>query len=77
LGKVNYGILEAEKGSLTYKRSIYVVKDIKAGEILTTDNIRIIRPGLGLQPKYFDLVIGKKAKVAIKRGTALSFDLLF
>ncbi len=77
LGKVNYGVLEAEKKSANYKRSIYVVKNIEAGEILTTDNIRIIRPGLGLQPKYFDLVIGKKAQVAIKRGTALGFDLLF
>jgi len=77
LGKVHYGILEEEKKSLTYKRSIYVVKDIKAGETLTTENIRIIRPGLGLQPKYFDMVLGKTAKQDLKRGTALSFEMLF
>ncbi len=76
LGKVHYGILEEEKKSLTYKRSIYVVKDIKAGETLSTENIRIIRPGLGLQPKYFDMVLGKTAKQDIKRGTALSFEMI-
>ena len=77
LGKVHYGILEDEKKSLTYKRSIYVVEDIKKGEMLTTKNIRIIRPGLGLQPKFFEMVVGKTAKTNLKRGTALSFDLLF
>jgi N-acetylneuraminate synthase len=77
LGKIHYGIIEEEKKSLTYKRSIYVVKDIKAGEVLTTKNIRIIRPGLGLQPKYFDIVLGKTAKQYLKRGTALSFEMLF
>lgn len=76
LGKVHYGILEEEKKSLTYKRSIYVVKDIKAGEKLTTENIRIIRPGLGLQPKYYDFVLGKTAKQDLKRGTALQLDML-
>jgi pseudaminic acid synthase len=76
LGKVYYGVSEAEKGSLIYKRSIYVVKDIKAGETLTTENIRIIRPGLGLQPKYFDMVLGKTAKQDLKRGMALSFEMI-
>ena len=76
LGKVHYGILEEEKKSLTYKRSIYVVKDIKAGEKLTTENIRIIRPGLGLEPKYFESVLGKAAKQDLKRGMALQLDML-
>ncbi len=76
LGQVHYGILEAEKKSLTYKRSIYVVQDIKAGEKLTSENIRIIRPGLGLQPKYYDFVLGKTAKQDLKRGTALHLDML-
>ncbi|WP_448528255.1 pseudaminic acid synthase [Raineya sp.] len=76
LGQVHYGILEAEKKSLTYKRSIYVVQDIKVGEKLTSENIRIIRPGLGLQPKYYDFVLGKTAKQDLKRGTALHLDML-
>ncbi|PKQ70845.1 pseudaminic acid synthase [Raineya orbicola] len=76
LGQVHYGILEAEKKSLTYKRSIYVVQDIKAGEPLTPENIRIIRPGLGLQPKYYEIVLGKIAKQDLKRGTALHLDML-
>jgi pseudaminic acid synthase len=76
LGKVHYGILEEEQKSLNYKRSIYVVKDIEAGEVLTSENIRIIRPGLGLQPKYFDIVLGKTAKQKLKRGQPLTFDVL-
>lgn len=76
LGMVKYGILEDEKKSKAFKRSIYVIEDIKAGELFTEKNIRIIRPGLGLSPKYFDELIGKKAGRDIIRGTALSFELL-
>ncbi|MCE7995974.1 MAG: pseudaminic acid synthase [Roseivirga sp.] len=76
LGKVTYGILEKEKKSLTFKRSIYVVEDMKAGEVLTEENTRIIRPGLGLAPKYFDTVLGKRVNRDVKRGTALTFDLI-
>ncbi|MCS6796631.1 MAG: pseudaminic acid synthase [Raineya sp.] len=74
LGQVHYGILEEEKKSLTYKRSIYVVQDIKAGEKLTPENIRIIRPGLGLQPKYYEVLLGKTVKKDLKRGTALKWE---
>ncbi len=74
LGEIKYGILDSEKKSLTFKRSIYVVEDIKSGESFTDKNIKIIRPGLGIQPKYFDVFIGKKASKDIKKGTALSFD---
>ncbi|PTS95982.1 pseudaminic acid synthase [Pedobacter sp. HMWF019] len=76
LGKVTYGILEEEKKSLTFKRSIYVVQDMNEGDVFTEENIRIIRPGLGLQPKYFEQLIGKKITKAAKRGTALTFDLI-
>lgn len=76
LGKVQYGIQEAEKSSLRFKRSIYVVKDIKKGDSFTSENVRVIRPGDGLQPKYYDLVIGKEAPKDIKAGTPLSWELV-
>lgn len=74
LGKVFIGVQEAEKKSLQFKRSIYVAKDIKAGETISEDNIRVIRPALGLAPKYYDVVIGKKAKNDLKQGKPLSMD---
>lgn len=76
LGKVKYGILEKEKKSLTFKRSIYVVKDLKKGDELTKENIRIIRPGLGAAPRYFGVFLGKSINKDIPRGTALTFDLI-
>lgn len=75
MGQVNYGVTEAEKKSLVFRRSLYVVEDIKAGEVFTKENIRAIRPGLGLPIKYFDVVLGKTAKRDVKRGTGLSWDL--
>jgi pseudaminic acid synthase len=76
LGKVIYGIMEDEKKSLTFKRSIYIVEDMKAGEEFTMNNIRIIRPGLGIAPKYFETMLGKRVNSNVNRGTALTFDLL-
>lgn len=76
LGKICYGATEAEKKSLVFRRSLYVVRDLKAGDILTTENIRAIRPGLGLSPKYFNQVLGKTAKHDVKRGTALNWEIL-
>jgi pseudaminic acid synthase len=76
LGKVTYGILEDEKKSLTFKRSIYVVEDMKAGDSFNSNNIRIIRPGLGIAPRYFELVLGKSVNKDVKKGTALTFDLI-
>jgi N-acetylneuraminate synthase len=76
LGKVSYGSTEAEKKSIVFRRSLYVVQDIKAGEILTNENVRAIRPGLGLPTKYLPQIIGRLAKLDIKRGTALSWDLI-
>lgn len=76
LGIVRYGILPEEIKSLTFKRSIYVIKDMEEGDVLTPENIRIIRPGLGLSPKYLDVVLGKKVNRRIKRGTALKFELI-
>ena len=76
LGSVNYGATEAEKKSMQFRRSLYIVKDIKAGEIFTKDNVRAIRPGLGLPTKYLNQILGKTAKVSMKKGTAASWDLI-
>ena len=75
LGKISYGATEAEKKSLQYRRSLYAVRDIKAGDILTKDNVRAIRPGLGLATKYLDVVLGKVAKRDIARGVALTWEI--
>jgi pseudaminic acid synthase len=76
LGKVSYGATEAEKKSIVFRRTLYVVQDIKAGEVLTNENVRAIRPGLGLPTKYLDVVLGKKLKQDVKRGTGMHWDLL-
>lgn len=76
LGEVKFDILKDEKSSLRFKRSLYVVKDIKKGEKFTSDNIRVIRPGDGLPPKYYDKIIGKTAKHDLDRATALTWDLI-
>ena len=76
LGKVQHGPTEKEKASLVFRRSLYVVADVKAGEKLTSTNVRAIRPGNGIAPKFYDEVIGKTAKRDIARGTPLSHDLI-
>jgi pseudaminic acid synthase len=74
LGKVSYGATEAENKSFQYRRSLYVVQDVKAGDVLTKDNLRAIRPGLGLPVKYLEIVLGKTVKQDVKRGSALSWE---
>ena len=76
LGSINYELNEIEKGSIKFRRSIYAIQDIKAGELISKSNIKRIRPGYGLPPKYFDDLLGKSAKVDIQRGTAISWDLI-
>jgi len=76
LGVVRYGATEKEKKSLAFRRSLYIVKDLKAGDVLTRENVRAIRPGLGLPPKYLDSVLGKKIKRDALRGTPLTADLV-
>ena len=76
MGQVQYGPTTAEKASIIFRRSLYVVKDIAAGEVLTADNVRAIRPGLGLAPRHYEAVMGKTARVPIKAGTALAWDLI-
>lgn len=76
LGQISYGPTDAEVPSLKHRRSLYIVKDLQAGEQLTRDNVRAIRPGLGLPPKYLDLVLGKRVKQSVGKGTPLSWELL-
>lgn len=72
LGKVNYERTETEKGNVKFRRSLYVVKNIQKGELFTSENIKSIRPGFGMLPKYYYEVLGKKASEDIQRGTPLS-----
>jgi pseudaminic acid synthase len=76
LGKTGFARPQAEKGSMVFRRSIYFVHDLPAGVVIGPEDIRRIRPGMGLAPKYFDEIIGKRLKVAVKRGTATSWNLL-
>jgi pseudaminic acid synthase len=73
LGQVSYGVTEAEEKSIVFRRSLYVVQDLKAGDVLTKQNVRAIRPGLGLPTKYLEVVLGKVMKHDAVRGTALSW----
>jgi len=74
-GTVQYGPTEGEQGNLTFRRSLFAVRDIKAGEQITAENVRSIRPATGLKPKYFRTIIGRKAKHNILFGTPLSMDM--
>ena len=76
LGRVSYGPTEAEKKSIQFRRSLYVVQDIKAGNLLTMDNIRAIRPGFGLPTKNLEIILGKRVRCDVARGTALTWDLI-
>ncbi len=74
IGDVSYGPTEAEKKSLQYRRTLYVVKDLKVGDVLTDDNVRAIRPGLGLPTKYLEHVLGRTVNQDVRRGTALAWE---
>lgn len=76
VGTINYGVNEAEKKSISFKRSLFVVKDIKEGEIFTKDNMRVIRPGTGIAPKFYEDILGRKSRVFIKAGTPISWNIL-
>ncbi len=74
LGKVHYGPTEAEKPSLKFRCSIYIAEDVKAGDVLTKENLRIVRPGYGLPPKYYELLVGRKVNRDVKKGTAVKWN---
>ena len=76
LGDVSFGPSEKEKKSLLFRRSLYIVKDMLAGEVLDENNMRAIRPGSGLSPKYLETILGKRVRSDTKRGTAVDWTLL-
>lgn len=76
LGEVSYGVTEQEKKSLQFRRSLYIVEDMKAGDVITEKNMRSIRPGLGLAPRYYDVLIGKTIRKAIQAGTPVSWNMV-
>ena len=76
LGKVKYGVSNQEESSMVFRRSVFVVEDIKKGEEFTEKNTRVIRPGYGEKPKYITDILGKKAECDLERGTPFSFEQL-
>jgi pseudaminic acid synthase len=76
LGQVSYGPTESERKSLQFRRSLYVTEDMKAGDCLTADNLRTIRPGLGLPPKYLPLLLGKRVNQPISKGTPFAWSMI-
>lgn len=76
LGRVTYGGTAAEAKSRAFRRTLYIAQDMRAGERLTTQNLRIVRPGFGLPPKFYDTLLGKRINQDASAGTPLSWDLL-
>jgi len=76
LGKVDYGRKSSEQGNVQFRRSLYFMKDMQPGEIITEECIRSIRPGYGLAPKYYDQILGKAVSASVKRGTPVLFDVI-
>jgi pseudaminic acid synthase len=76
IGRVTYGATRAEEKSKAFRRSVYVTEDLEEGDVLTRRNMRTIRPGFGLPPKFYDQLIGRKVRRAVKRGTPMSWDII-
>ncbi|MCG5541987.1 MULTISPECIES: pseudaminic acid synthase [unclassified Halorhodospira] len=77
LGRVQYGpTTEAEQNARLRRRSLYIADDLQAGDVLTPENLRRVRPGHGLAPKYYEAVLGKRVNQDVKKGTPLSWDLI-
>ncbi|GAF71706.1 unnamed protein product, partial [marine sediment metagenome] len=76
LGEVRYGLTEREKPSTVFRRSLFVVKDMRAGETFTEENVRSIRPGLGLPPKYLYDIHGRRSSKEISSGTPMNWELV-
>lgn len=76
LGTITYGPTEKEKKSIQFRRSLFVAQDMEAGETFTANNLRIVRPGSGLPPKFYETLLGRTVKKALKKGTPVSWDVL-
>ena len=75
LGQVNYGPTK-EEASLGYRRSLYISEDVKKGDVLTPKNLRIARPGLGLAPKHYNVLMWQRVNRSVKKGTAMKGELI-
>jgi N-acetylneuraminate synthase len=75
LGGISYGATSVEQKSLSFRRSLYITRDLAPGDVLTAENLRAIRPGNGLPPKYIDVFMGRRVAAAVKRGTPVSWNL--
>ncbi len=76
LGIINYSPTEKEKKSMQFRRSLYVAKDMKKGDVFTKENLRVVRPGYGLHPRYLEVILGKTVSYDLKRGTSVKLDLI-
>jgi N-acetylneuraminate synthase len=76
LGRITYGGTAAEQKSLAFRRSIYIARDVSAGDVLTRENLRCVRPGLGLPPKFYDTLLGRRVNADAKAGTPMQWELL-
>jgi N-acetylneuraminate synthase len=76
LGKIKYGPTESEQSNLKHRQSLYISKDMKAGDVLTPGNMRCIRPGMGLPPKYYDVLLGHKVNRDLKKGSPVSWKIV-
>lgn len=76
LGKVSYGPTEAEKESLIFRRSLYIAEDMRSGDVFTRANLRVVRPGKGLHPRFYEQLLGKRVLRDVEKGTPVSWELL-
>ncbi len=76
MGKTGFERQKAEEGSKVFRRSIYFVKDLPEGHVIEPEDIRRIRPGMGLPPKYYDIIAGRKVNQDVKKGTAVEWELI-
>ena len=76
LGSITYGPTEKEVASRAYRRSLYIAEDMDAGDVFTAENLRVVRPGLGLEPRYYETFLGRRISQAVKKGQPVSWSLL-
>jgi len=76
LGEINYGRKSSEAANVKFRRSLYFVRDLKAGEVISLNSVRSVRPGFGLPPKYMDVVVGKRVNADVRAGTAVKWELI-
>lgn len=76
LGNIRYGPAEAEMASMAHRRSLYITRDLEPGDVLSLENVRSIRPGHGLAPRYLDIILGKKVNRDVSRGTPVRWEMI-